>query len=262
MIEVIGCSTDTISARIALPNSLGPSCLSPQQDRLYCALYPDTLFVVIDCAADTVIPPSIRVGSWPFVGCYSPAADKVYFGTYAGQDVAIIDCATNSVQATIPFPSMPWGMCTDPVSGNIYVTSRMTRQVLVLDGSGDSVLAAVEVGEVPGETYWNPVRHRAYIANENSHSVSVLRDAPGAIEEREESELRRVKGGATIVRGVLFLPSSLLSPLSFLLSVDGRKVLDLHAGPNDVSRLAPGVYFVRMVNDEWRMNGSKVVLTK
>jgi len=28
----------------------------------------------------------------------------------------------------------------------------------------------------------------------------------------------------------------------------GRKVLDLHAGPTDVSRLAPGVYFVRAVS--------------
>jgi hypothetical protein len=30
-----------------------------------------------------------------------------------------------------------------------------------------------------------------------------------------------------------------------LLDVGGRAVCELHAGPNDVSRLAPGVYFVR-----------------
>jgi hypothetical protein len=50
---------------------------------------------------------------------------------------------------------------------------------------------------------------------------------------------------ATIVRGVLFLPPSLLSPPSSLLSIDGRKVIDLKPGANDVSRLSPGVYFVR-----------------
>jgi hypothetical protein len=50
---------------------------------------------------------------------------------------------------------------------------------------------------------------------------------------------------ATVVRGVLFLPPSLLSPPSSLLSIDGRKVADLHAGSNDVSRLSPGIYFVR-----------------
>jgi len=32
---------------------------------------------------------------------------------------------------------------------------------------------------------------------------------------------------------------------SALLDVSGRKVLDLRPGANDVSRLAPGVYFVR-----------------
>jgi hypothetical protein len=30
-----------------------------------------------------------------------------------------------------------------------------------------------------------------------------------------------------------------------LLDAAGQKVLDLHAGANDVSRLSPGVYFVR-----------------
>jgi hypothetical protein len=51
--------------------------------------------------------------------------------------------------------------------------------------------------------------------------------------------------GPTIVRGVLFLPPSTLFPPSSLLSIDGRKVLDLKPGANDVSRLSPGVYFVR-----------------
>jgi hypothetical protein len=31
-----------------------------------------------------------------------------------------------------------------------------------------------------------------------------------------------------------------------LLDISGRKMLDLRPGPNDVGRLAPGVYFVRL----------------
>jgi hypothetical protein len=50
-------------------------------------------------------------------------------------------------------------------------------------------------------------------------------------------------------RGVLFLPKSASASASSspgrLLDAAGRKVMDLAPGANDVSRLAPGVYFVR-----------------
>ncbi len=48
----------------------------------------------------------------------------------------------------------------------------------------------------------------------------------------------------TVVRGVLFL-SSLLAPDCLLFSADGRRVMTLRPGANDVRALAPGVYFVR-----------------
>jgi hypothetical protein len=69
--------------------------------------------------------------------------------------------------------------------------------------------------------------------------------------------------GPTIVRGVLFLPSSLLTANSSLLSIDGRKVLDLHPGANDVRSLAPGVYFLRQASSMMRDASSviKVVIT-
>jgi hypothetical protein len=49
----------------------------------------------------------------------------------------------------------------------------------------------------------------------------------------------------TIVRNVLFLPPSLLTPHSSLLSAAGRKVLALRPGANELRSLAAGVYFVR-----------------
>jgi hypothetical protein len=66
----------------------------------------------------------------------------------------------------------------------------------------------------------------------------------GGVEETTNKGRGTPSDGPTIVRGVLLLPP-LLSPPSSLLSIDGRKVLDLRPGANDVSRLAPGVYFVR-----------------
>ncbi len=68
----------------------------------------------------------------------------------------------------------------------------------------------------------------------------------GGIEEAPNAEVRTPDCGPTIVRGVLRLaPASSFKPQApSLLDISGRKVLDLHPGPNDVSRLEPGVYFV------------------
>ena len=57
-----------------------------------------------------------------------------------------------------------------------------------------------------------------------------------------------VNTGASVVRGDLFLPGDRgpgTGDCSALMDVSGRKVLDLHAGANDVRALAPGVYFLR-----------------
>ena len=52
----------------------------------------------------------------------------------------------------------------------------------------------------------------------------------------------------TVVRGTLFLPAVSRvghSASSVLLDINGRKVMDLRPGANDVRALVPGVYFVR-----------------
>ena len=53
--------------------------------------------------------------------------------------------------------------------------------------------------------------------------------------------------GATLLRRTLFLQET-QSPEprpASLIDVGGRKIMDLKAGANDVSNLAPGVYFIR-----------------
>jgi len=77
-----------------------------------------------------------------------------------------------------------------------------------------------------------------------------------SIEETPSAAVRTTNAGPTIVRGVLFVQngdsppevrggrSPVQSPFCALLDISGRKVMDLAPGANDVSRLAPGVYFV------------------
>jgi hypothetical protein len=61
----------------------------------------------------------------------------------------------------------------------------------------------------------------------------------------EGQSTARSRPRVAVVRGVLFLPPALLSPPSSLFALDGREVMDLKPGANDVSRLSPGVYFCR-----------------
>ena len=82
-----------------------------------------------------------------------------------------------------------------------------------------------------------------------------------AIAEIPRPEARNTDSGGTIIRGVLFLAgsTSASSSPSWLLDAAGRKVMDLHAGANDVSGLAPGLYFVR---DAQAQAVRKVIVTR
>jgi len=68
---------------------------------------------------------------------------------------------------------------------------------------------------------------------------------PPGIEEDVTPPTARLWPQPTVVRSTLLLPPSPPPGSCLLLSADGRKVMDLHPGPNDVRALAPGVYFVR-----------------
>jgi hypothetical protein len=81
----------------------------------------------------------------------------------------------------------------------------------------------------------------------NTQRIWGKKNLSGGAEERVMNQASRRRAGATVVHGVLDLRSgdyNLQSEI-VLLSADGRKVLDLHPGANDVRALAPGVYFVR-----------------
>ncbi|MBM3332800.1 M28 family peptidase [candidate division WOR-3 bacterium] len=99
-------------------------------------------------------------------------------------------------------------------------------------------------------------------------ALKVLADLgePYGIEEGAKSRAEMKKVLPTVVHGVLYLPpSSLRLHPSYLLSVDGRRVMSLHPGANDVRGLAPGVYFVRDEPQAASLKPQairKVVLTK
>jgi len=74
-----------------------------------------------------------------------------------------------------------------------------------------------------------------------AHGVDVV----GQSEERQDPTLHNPQLTASVVRSVLFLPVSPSTIRTSLFDMTGRKVMELHPGSNDVSRLSPGVYFMR-----------------
>jgi hypothetical protein len=82
-----------------------------------------------------------------------------------------------------------------------------------------------------------------------------------AVAEMTKPEVRMTNSGATVVRGVLFLPDDRgpgTGDRVALLDIGGRKVLGLRPGANDVRALPPGVYFVREAHQAAR----RIVITR
>jgi DNA-binding beta-propeller fold protein YncE len=94
----------------------------------------------------------------------------------------------------------------------------------------------------------------------------------GGVEERSGTGVRTMKAGPTVVRGILFLSKmgtarsgAVPSFAPSLIDAAGRKVMGLKQGANDVSRLSPGVYFVREGGEGMEQGGAgirKVVVTR
>jgi hypothetical protein len=117
---------------------------------------------------------------------------------------------------------------------------------------------------VPGfDTAWQHV----YLvpASHHRHETMTYRylAAAGGI---AEGPVARAPGARVpaVVRGSLRLPPGPGSPARrSLLDASGRRVLELRPGPNDVRRLAPGVYFVRASGAGSDVSGvTRVVVTR
>jgi tryptophan-rich sensory protein len=78
-------------------------------------------------------------------------------------------------------------------------------------------------------------------------AIKYTTDEPTGIAESPSTEARAHALLPTIVRRTLFIPPSLFTPHSSLFTAAGRRALPLRPGPNDVSCLAPGIYFLRLV---------------
>jgi hypothetical protein len=123
-------------------------------------------------------------------------------------------------------------------SGPVVQQDGEQRYPKLACGAGNQLFLVYQgwAGTVGGETY-------------NADRIWVKLVPFEGVEERTTPEAGRITPIPTIVRGVLEIGPQLTAngsqPKTELLDIGGRKVLALHPGPNDVSRLGAGVYFVR-----------------
>jgi YVTN family beta-propeller protein len=222
-------------------------CHNVADDKVYCANYWGNTVSVIDGATNSVVA-TIAAGGYSRALCHNPLRNKVYCANYISADVTVIDGSADSVIATAAVGHGAYALYYNSLNDKVYCADWADESVTVIDGVTNGVINTVRVGMMPSALVWNPIQNRTYVANQGNSSISVLRDSGGAIEERVDSEMRRVNPGPTIVRGYLLLPEAVSDKRSaasaMLLDITGRCVMDLAPGENDVSRVAPGVYFV------------------
>lgn len=115
----------------------------------------------------------------------------------------------------------------------------------------DSIaLDSVQYGEysLTGHEYQSvylvPVSHYPYGAQGYRYTASAT-----GIEERDEGGRMRAESRLpSVVRNSLVIPESPMPKCQYLMTLldaTGREVMQLQAGANDVSAIAPGVYFVK-----------------
>jgi hypothetical protein len=108
-----------------------------------------------------------------------------------------------------------------------------------------------EVGHCITPTYARGVAvvgDYAYVADYRA-GLQIYQFYGAGVEETPNAEVRSTNAIPTVVRGVLELAVDSRQHTAYraeLLDATGRRVAELHPGPNDVSRFGVGVYFIRI----------------
>jgi len=194
--------------------------------------------------------------SWPYFGsqmmtylAYSDTTQKLYWfaGDLEGDSVLAIDATSDTVTARMATSALyGGGACFDHTGRYLFCASYFDSSLNVYDMQADSLVGVLpHVEHVSGASLASsPEQRRIYVGCPDV--ILVYPDTPPGVEETASAEVRAACPGPTVVRSTLNLQPAICSLQSEigLLSVDGRKVMDLRPGDNDVRALAPGVYFV------------------
>jgi DNA-binding beta-propeller fold protein YncE len=245
-VAVVDCAADTVAGE--LPAGLDEYhtiCYIPDGDLVTCTSYRRDSLQVFSCATGQLVA-SVPVYYWTTQSAYSSRSKKLYCFSEMAPRVDVVDMQTLSWVGSIALSKYVTMTSYDSIADRLACVISSPHEVAFIDCASDSVVATIPVVGYPSSIARSAHR-RLYVANQNVSSFSVFLDtATAGIGEVAGCELR-VASSATIVRGVLLFEArgERREARGELLDLSGRRVLDLKPGANDVSKLSPGVYFVR-----------------
>jgi hypothetical protein len=141
----------------------------------------------------------------------------------------------------------------DSATDAIYCLSG--DDLAVVDGETRTVMRTFDLGTYASALASASGWQYVYVADEEGPYLLPMHKASGPTEMAVRTA---PDAQATVVRGRLDWTST----LAVMYDKSGRRVADVHRGGNDVSRLRPGVYFVRQNGVPRGTYARKVVITR
>jgi len=253
-VAAIDCLDDSIIA--AAPDTLGSckdACACPEDRRIYTGGDETALSVNMDKPAEVDTLHERIPGSGQMRFLNIPGAHKAYWivnRSSGSSRLFVIDTRNNTLVDSLWVGRRITGMCLDHTGDFVYCAASYNASLVIVDARVDSVVATIELPPIwaaeKNPLALNRATRRLYVAQLDvaryGNEIPVIRDSMLiGIEELEPSSPLRHVGPTVVCRGI---PMRVLA-ISGLWDVAGRRAATLSVGSNDISHLAPGVYFIR-----------------
>jgi YVTN family beta-propeller protein len=178
-VSVIDTATNEISATVAFPSMSNPfaAALTPDLKKVYVSGQNGSVFV-LDTTTNAIGASPIAVGSLTAGIAITPDGKHVYVASQYTSTVSVIDTDTDTVSATIPFPSGSTlqNIAITPDGRRAYVTAQAASAVFAIDTSTNTMLGtAIDVGSSPFGIAVSPDGKDVYVTHSDSTAfVSVI----------------------------------------------------------------------------------------
>jgi YVTN family beta-propeller protein len=140
---------------------------------------------VINTQTQTIVTPSITVGSHPFGVAVTPDGAFAYVTNGAPgteNSVSVINTSTNAVTKTISVGNNPTGVAVNLGGSFAYVTNAGDGTVSVINTTTNAVTNTLSAGSAPYFVAFTPDGSRAYVTNQiPDGAVTVINTSTGTV---------------------------------------------------------------------------------